>query len=66
MRLLRDTPTIHSQSTWPEARQEIDRDPRFAAVNDERRREQWFNEYVKGLVKKTFFKLFYTISTEVL
>ena len=50
MRLLRETPAIYSQSTWAEARQEIDLDPRFQAVNDESLREQWFNEYVKGLV----------------
>ncbi|XP_052274241.1 protein 4.1-like isoform X5 [Dreissena polymorpha] len=49
MRLLRDTPTIHSQSTWPEARMEIDRDPRFEAVGDEKLREQWFDEYIEGL-----------------
>lgn len=50
MRLLRETPSIHSQSTWPEARQEIDLDPRFQAVESEAQREQWFNEYINGLV----------------
>ena len=50
MRLLRETPTIHSQSTWPEARQEIDNDRRFQAVDSEEQREKWFNEYIQGLV----------------
>ncbi|XP_053395099.1 band 4.1-like protein 1 isoform X9 [Mercenaria mercenaria] len=57
MRLLRETPSIHSQSTWPESRQEIDRDPRFQAVGDEDLREQWFNEYVQGLLKSEFMQL---------
>ena len=50
MRLLRETPQIHSQSTWPEARQEIDLDPRFQAVPLEALREEWFNEYIQNLV----------------
>jgi len=50
MRLLRETPTIHSQSTWPEARGEIDRDPRFEAVQNEDQREKWFDEYIQDLV----------------
>ncbi|KAL4235974.1 hypothetical protein ACF0H5_004362 [Mactra antiquata] len=49
MRLLRDTPSIDSQTTWPEARQEIDNDPRFHAVGTEEQREQWFNEYIQSL-----------------
>lgn len=57
MRLLRETPSIDSQSTWPEARQEIDRDPRFEAVGDEAKREEWFNEYVQGLVCNHCFHL---------
>ncbi|KAH3783391.1 hypothetical protein DPMN_161328, partial [Dreissena polymorpha] len=57
MRLLRDTPTIHSQSTWPEARMEIDRDPRFEAVGDEKLREQWFDEYIEGLLKSDYMQL---------
>lgn len=52
MRLLEETPTIHSKSTWPEARKDIDHDPRYKAVNDDKLREQWFNEYVKGLVRR--------------
>ncbi|XP_052774510.1 band 4.1-like protein 3 isoform X8 [Mya arenaria] len=57
MRLLRETPAIYSQSTWPEARVEIDRDPRFDAVPNEELREKWFDEYIQGLLKSDYMQL---------
>jgi hypothetical protein len=55
MHLLRETQTIQSRWTWPQAREEIKNDPRFQAVNSEDQREHWFNEYIQDLVSVHFY-----------
>ena len=65
MQLLKDTPDIHRNSNWEDAKHKLDSDPRYVAVNSSPKREEWFKEYIKGLVGAINYLTFPLLTVEI-
>ena len=50
MQLLKETPSVHSQSRWEGVKADLEYDPRYRAVPSDSQREDWFDEYIQNLV----------------
>ena len=46
LKLLKETPNINESTPWDDIHQKIKSDPRYNAVNNDSKRENWFDEYV--------------------
>ena len=46
LKLLKETPNINESTPWEDIQQKIKSDPRYQAVNNDSKRENWFDEYV--------------------
>ena len=65
VQLLKDTPDIHRNSNWEDAKHKLDSDPRYVAVNSSPKREEWFKEYIKGLVSAIYYLTFSLLTVEM-
>ncbi|XP_060604242.1 uncharacterized protein LOC132757077 isoform X2 [Ruditapes philippinarum] len=57
MQLLKETPSVHSQSRWEGVKADLEYDPRYRAVPTDSQREDWFDEYIQKLKKEEFREL---------
>ncbi|XP_052231393.1 mucolipin-3-like isoform X2 [Dreissena polymorpha] len=59
MQLLRDTPWVHSRSSWEITQVALKSDKRFSAAENETLKE-WFNEFIQYLKRQDFIQLLNT------